>query len=391
MRALVLCLLLPLGCVGDLDEIIGDPPLPENPTGKWNGPEDGKCWTSPAPTLFGNAVCLCDGLADAGAMLVKTGPGVAGANFGANGKVVLANHTHVDGAFTPYGGLEAGGNVEVRDAALSAKNVSVAGRLDVGKDLSVGGDLLGLGVVSVGGALRVAGSNLVLGSKKYSSLAAYAAPAGPPCACGASETLDVRAAVEAARGANDNAHKGLPTNLADIGASELELSSGKYFFDNILNIGKLRLNVSGTVALYLAGNVDSVGAERIKLQPGATLDLYVSGWVRSVGHAVMGEKEAPGAFRLYVGGAEPLMITVGNAEFNGVVYAPAAPLTYVGRTVVRGGLFAKTLSSAGLLELYYSRPDQTPPAQKLCPPKQPPSTPPGGKLPDPDAIYSDPK
>ncbi len=374
----------------------GDGANDEQPAGGAGGVPGGAgdpaCWSSPASKLFDHAVCLCDGLDDLGAMTIQPGPGEAAADVGVNGLVRLTNGTQVGGSVAAYGGLQAVGNLEVRDAASSAADVAVAGRLDVGKDLSVGGNLSGLGWVQVGGALRVAGSDSVLGHKGAASVGAYAAPAGPPCACGAGQVLDVAAAVAKAKAASDNGLKNLPTSLSDLGDSELKLSSGKYFFDHVGQVGKMVITVEGTVALYLDGDLDSVGAEWITLKPGATLDLYVSGSVRSVGHLALGDAAQPAAFRLYVGGSQPLLVGVGNAELLGAVYAPTAVISYVGRTVVRGGLFGKTLQSAGYLELSYQRPAPTLPSQQLCPPKgtpAAPTNPKAGALPDPDAIYAD--
>jgi hypothetical protein len=369
--------------------------LGNDPTGKWQGPEDTQCWTSPAPSLFPNALCLCNDLGDVGALRIDPGDGQTAATFGANGTVRLINDSHVNGSFTAYKGLWAAGNVEIRDDMTSTGDIGVAGRLAVGKDLAVGGQVSGIGVLRVGGTLRAQGAVSVLGDRTVGGVGAYTAPAGPPCACSPGDRLDVQAAVEKARAANDNAARGLPTSLAQIGREELRLASGKYFFDQIGAIGYLKIIVEGTVALYLDGNLDSIGAERITLSPGATLDLYVSGSLRSVGNLIMGEKQAPASFRLYVGGSDPLMIAVGNAEYRGTIYAPTAPLTYVGRTVVRGGLFASTLNSAGLLEIGYYRPEKTAPGDKLCPGSTPstpstpttPTTPAGG---DPDASYADP-
>ncbi len=366
------------GCVGDLstDRAVTDP------TGGGSGgtggtnKDDKTCWKSPGSKLFGNALCVCNDLKDIGMIAVRGGPGFAGGSFGANGSVALANHTRVDGSFTPYGGLRAAGNVEVRDNAFSAKDINITGRLDVGRDLAVGGKLFGIGAVTVGGTLRVAGGETVLGYKGVKARGPYSAPTGPPCPCGPGKAFDVRRAVADAAKANDNAYKGLSNNLAQIGGTELRLKNGKYYFRNISSIGKLGISVEGTVALYLDGQVNSIGMKTIRVQPGATLDLYISGSLNSIGHMVLGSTDSPGNFRLYIGGDKPLSLNIGNQVYNGVIYAPRATVKYVGRTLVRGGVLAKTLKSTGLLEVLYTKPGETPPEKKICPPKSPP---PGSK------------
>ena len=387
---LLLCSLLAVGgCVGDLgaDRTVNDPSGIGGPDSQ---KEDNTCWSSPSSKLFGNALCVCEDLEDIGMITVKGGPSFAGGSFGANGKVELVNHTRIDGTFTPYLGLNAAGNVEVRDDAATVRDINITGRLDVGKDLKVGGKLFGIGAVTVGGTLRVAGGEMVLGYKGIKARGPYTKPAGPPCPCGPGKTYDVKKAVAAAALANDNAYLGLSTNLAQIGGTELRLKDGKYYFRNIASMGKLGISVEGTVALYLDGQVNSIGVQKIRVSPGATLDLYISGSLNSVGHMVLGSADSPANFRLYIGGDKPLSLNIGNQVFNGVIYAPKATVTYVGRTVFRGGLLAKTLKSTGYLEVAYSRPITTPPEKKICPPKAPP---PGGtKTPgkpwgDPDDIY----
>ena len=244
----------------------------------------------------------------------------------------------------------------------------------------------------MGGTLRVAGSEAVLGYKGVKARGPFKGQA-TPCPCGPGKTFDVQKAVAAAAKANDNAAKGLPRNLAQIGGTELRLKQGKYYFENIASIGMLRISVEGTVALYLKGSVNSIGYKNIRMAPGSTLDVYISGSLNQVGHMVLGPKDSPGSFRLYIGGDKPLSINIGNQVFNGVVYAPKAKIKYIGRTLVRGGLVARTLESTGLLEVYYVRPVSTVPEKKICPPKK--SPPKGGKPPkdpgkpwgDPDDIY----
>ena len=390
----MLCVLLTVGgCVGDLgtDRTINDPSGTSGTDGTGsNKKEDNTCWKSPGSKLFGNALCVCEDLKDIGMIAVRGGPGFSGGSFGANGTVELAAHTRIDGSFTPYRGLKAAGNVEVRDHATSTRDINITGRLDVGKDLAVGGKLFGIGAITVGGTLRVAGGETVLGYKGVKARGPYSAPAGPPCPCGPGKTFDVKEAVTAAASANDNAYKGLSTNLAQVGGTEVRLKDGKYYFRNIASMGKLGISVEGTVALYLDGSINSIGMKTIRVSPGATLDLYISGSLNSVGHMVLGSADNPANFRLYIGGDKPLSLNIGNQVYNGVIYAPKATVNYVGRTVVRGGLLARTLKSTGLLEVAYSRPTDTPPEEKICPPKSPP---PGGKKPpgkpwgDPDDIY----
>jgi hypothetical protein len=78
-----------------------------------------------------------------------------------------------------------------------------------------------------------------------------------------------------------------------------------------------------------------------------------------------------------VGGGDKVTLQVGNQVFRGAVYAPNAALAYVGRTKIEGSLLAKTLSSVGLLELYFARPTTGDNGKKCTPPggSPPPSEP----------------
>src|SRR5262249_28659111 len=109
-------------------------------------------------------------------------------------------------------------------------------------------------------------------------------------------------------------------------------------------------------ALYIDGDLDSIGAERIKLSPGAQLDLYVSGTVRTIGYLNAGDAANPSAFRLYIGSGDRLTLSVGYQKFAGSIYAPKATIAYVGDTIVEGGLFANNLVGVGLLTIAAASP-----------------------------------
>jgi hypothetical protein len=103
--------------------------------------------------------------------------------------------------------------------------------------------------------------------------------------------------------------------------------------------------------------------------------------VRTIGHVVLGDKWAPSSFRLYIGGTEECAINVGNQIFNGAIYAPRAPLRYIGNTKIRGAVTAKTLLGIGNLVVGYAAPHQ-PPDQ--CEPPEADPDPPGNDNPPDD-------
>jgi hypothetical protein len=296
------------------------------------------------------------------------------ARLAINGDTLVLNNTQVRGSFIPYGGLEARANVEVTEALQSAGTVDALGNVETGTDMEVGGNLTGIGRVAVGGTLRIGGDDLFLGWREVGSTAPYQSTPAPPCGCDDSEIFDVVGAVDAARAVNDNAALGLPTSIAKIGYTEVYLGDGSYFFDDVGTIGATRFVIDGTVAIYVDGNLDNIGAQWIQLTAGSTLDLYVSGAVRTIGHVALGDKWAPSSFRLYIGGEEECAVNVGNQIFNGAIYAPRADLRYIGNTRIRGAVFARSIHGTGNLVVGYASPD--PPPDQCDPPdggQEPPS------------------
>jgi hypothetical protein len=277
-------------------------------------------------------------------------------SVGINGESRIVNNTQVSGSWVTHAAAFGIGNANIGGSMTAASGLSVTGNVDIAKDLSVGGDLSGFDRLDVKGALRVSGTNRMIGFSRAASNGAYAAPAGPPCPCQPSQILDVKAKVAAAAQKNDNASLGLPKSLAAIGVAILELPTGSYYFNDLKTIGLTRIKVSGAVALHFDGDYLSIGADLIDIAPGGSLDLYVSGVVRTIGYVRAGEKSAPSAFRLYIGGGDRVSLEVGAEIFNGSIYAPTATIVYVGHTVIRGGLFAKDVTGIGNLEIRAAKP-----------------------------------
>lgn len=324
-----------------------------------------------ATDLFAETVCVCDELRDVGNLVVGTSVAGDHATLAVLGPSKVINNFQVRGDFVPYGGLTATGNLEVTGSLATAGALDDLGNLNVSGDLDVGGDLSGIGRLAVGGTLRVGGADRFVGFEEVAATGPYTAI--PPPACGCTDVFDVAGAVAAARTANDNAARGLPTSIRAIGATSLVIPTGRYYFSDLEAIGATGLVIDGHVSLYLDGNLEHVGAAWIRLENGAMLDLYVSGSVRTIGHVELGNKWDPSAFRLYVGGAEPATLQVGNQIFNGAIYAPRSELTYVGNTQLRGAVTARAIHGIGNLEIGYAAP-QCPEEDPEPDPPPPPSS-----------------
>jgi hypothetical protein len=320
-------------------------------------------------------MCLCEDLTDVGLLTVSGGAGGAGA-VGVNGKVRMVNLSRFADSLIAHAGFSAVADAEVSGALSTAGDASWVGRLKVGDDLSVGGDARGLGLLQLGGALRVAGRTSLLGLSAAIARADYE-PEEPPCPCDPSTFFDVQAAVEAGRDSNDNASIGLEAGLRQVGLSSLTLPSGSYYVSDPKSIGALTIEVTGKVALYVDGHLDSIGLERLRISPDAELDLYVSGGLRSVGLSANGSPEASSRLRIYVRGDAPVLLSVGAQAFYGAIYAPEAELAYVGATRIVGSLFARTLRGVGALSIEHGASGTLDPDD--CDPSDPsdPSTPPG--------------
>lgn len=311
------------------------------------GPGSGTC--DEEHPLFAHSLCVCDDLLDAGALRVRRGSGGSG-SVGVNGFTQLAGDIRIDGSAIFYGGIVAPLNLEVGGSMATAASADIVGRASVAGDLDVGEDLLGIGYLDLAGRLRVDGRRLILGYSPNAGIGEYVAPE-VPCGCGEAEILDVPALVDEAREDNDNDVVGLPTQFAQIGFSEVTLPEGRYYVGDVRSLGALRVRIEGHVELYLDGSLDLVGYSNFELAEDAVLDLYVSGNVSSVGRVKFGNEAAPGNFRLYVGGEDPIGVSAGDQDFYGAIYAPRATLHYVGATRVVGALFVETLRGAGLLEV----------------------------------------
>ena len=393
-------LLLPtFGCGGTVDT---GPPKGSGSDNPWTPPpaasttptpaganDPPPCKPDDAPAIFKNALCLCGDLNDAGALLVKNGITTDPASLAINGTFRAAAHVQVDGSMAAYSGLAATANVEVKQSFWSTGDVNIAGRIDVDHDMMVGGNIFGIGVLSVGGTLGVVGNEMVLGGRSVHARGPYQGLPGPPCPCGANQVLDIKAKIAEAKAANDNASVGLPKNPATtIGVNRLVLNTGRYYFASKLGLGYTKILTNGAVAIFIDDDYDAIGYDHFEVTEGSSLDVYVAGSMRTVGNMVLGSRHHPSAFRIYIAGNQAISVQAGNNEFRGSIYAPQASLTWVGRTKVEGSLFANTIGSAGLLELYFARPTTgsngercTPPGGSAPPPPTDDDPPPPSKLP----------
>lgn len=324
------------------------------------------------PTAFSYALCTCDDLAQVGVLRVGNG-GSGEGSVGVNGNSAVADASEVSGSWVAWKGWTGATGTRIGGSLRSGGDLRAAGALSVGKDLAVRQNLTGAGLLTVGGALRVGGQDLFLGAVQVKGgKGAFDAPTAPPCGCDPQTLFDVVGAVNQAATKNDNGAHGISSDSQlDIGLQRFTLDTGRYYFRGVHNIGAGVLTIRGNVAIYIDGSLDEIGAEAIRMLPGASLDLYVSGAVRLVGFTPVGDRHAPAAFRLFIGDSDQVSVGVGLQEFFGSIYAPNASIAFAGLTVVWGSLFAKNVIDAGVLTINHGGAIPT-----CTPPAMPPSTPP---------------
>ncbi len=324
----------------------------------------GQCPKSPGPVLFGNALCLCGDFTDIGNLMVKSGAPNNRGSVAINGYTKAINNTQIDGSWSSGKGFTAIGNVNVKGSLYTPAELKVTGNLEVGSDLSVGAGMTGIGRVAVKGQLKNGGKDGVLGYLDAKQKGPYVAPDATPCACEGKDILDVANEIEVAKGNSDNGRRGLTGSISSIGYTNMTLKTGRYYFDDLSNIGYSRIKIEGAVAMYLDGSLEEIGAERFVFAPDSSLDLYVKGSIKTIGYLHVGARNRPSQLRVYIGGSEDVSISVGAQIFRGSVYAPKATIKYIGHTVIEGGLFANTVTGIGNLEIRGARP--VPPPQSVC-------------------------
>jgi hypothetical protein len=305
------------------------------------------CPASPARQVFAQALCLCGDARLVGAGLVVSGDG---GTVGINGVLDVVGTHQVSGDVTAFRGVTGVGALTVGGSLATNERVEGVGEVHVAGDLSAGGGVENVGSLEVKGTLRTPAPGDFTGSSSIGAVGPYTALAAPPCGCGADQVLDVVAAVQRARDTNDDAAAGLEPVLEAVGDYVLTLGSGSYYLQSFSTVGSAVITIDGAVALFVDGDLETVGDAKFDLTPGSTLDLYVAGSVSMVGSALFNHA-APGTVRLYVGGPTGKVDLVGAQEVIGAIYAPDADLCLVGDTRFVGSLFARSLDGVGQLSI----------------------------------------
>jgi hypothetical protein len=311
--------------------------------------------SSPAAKTFTAALCVCEDLDLVGRGVWVTSSDAKEAPAGVNGVTHVVGETTFASGLASWGGVTGAGTLDVGGDLVTPADVDNVGTTRIGGDVYVGGNMETVGDLSVGGVVRVRGRLHHVGAEPKLTFGPYSAPAGPPCGCEPSTLLDVAAAVAAARTDNDNASLGSVV-VENVGELTLTLDGGRYYLPGLSSVGSLHLKVTKPSALYIDGDFRTVGDDSLSVAEGASLDLYVNGSLENVGTWKVSDETLAGVVRLFVGGKDGMVQSVGDHDFVGALYAPTAPVELVGDTRFRGALFVKRLDGVGELTVDYAAP-----------------------------------
>jgi hypothetical protein len=319
------------------------------------------CTSQIGETLFQSALCTCRNTEVAGYLHTSGFNSTTGQKAGApvginNDYKISAGYTQVGGsmsiagpdsvAFIGY--IEADGDLSLEGTATVPGYTQVHGNgwlgakfTDIGP-ATFGGDLYHQGAV-VAVPLSVSGAN------KQQSVTIP-----DPCPCQPADILDIAAIVAQGKASNDNASIGLsPSAWVNILTIQtVNIPCGRYYLDSIQIAGKLVLNVTGRVAIFVGSDITGVGDLEIQLAGTAEVDLFIQNDLNLVGYGGFGNKARPAATRIYVGGSGNVNL-IGAGEFIGNLYAPLSTVTSVGYVDVHGAIFSKDFQIPGYADFTY--------------------------------------
>ncbi|MGE5784434.1 MAG: hypothetical protein ACM3ZE_07575, partial [Myxococcales bacterium] len=305
-----------------------------------------------AAATFNNALCTCNGVqlrqglttvgfdSVEGAYVPGQGDD-SGAAVGINGAyATIAGYTDVGGSLSIAGTDEVNfvGYLVTRGDLRVAGNVEVAGYTSVARNAWLGGSFTGWGPFTVTGELHHA---------QAVSAFPLSAPADRlepvtifnPCPCEPEQLRPIEQLVETSQQQNDNLAYGIDVQSLTAVSSDAQLAlpCGKFYLSQISGTGNVVVRVGGMTALFIDGSISLNGSLQIELAPGAEIDIFVKGSLAVAGSITLGTQERPAASRLFVAGADDIVL---NSPFVGNLYAPRARVLATGRLDVYGSIFA---------------------------------------------------
>jgi len=332
--------------------------------GDSDGTANAVCTGTVAVLTFDRALCTCEGYGTATTLDTDSFDSSLGpyASGGTEGNVGLDGGLRSNAVITIGGSLAVAGTAGV--AALAdlhvAHDLDIAGPLGTGVTVRSGGDAhlagnVDLDLLTVAGTLEIPAEATISGPVTAGSTVRTPVTIEPPCACAASDLVDIEAFVAAHATDNQDAVIGLtPDRLTDYhGAVTLDLPCGIYYVGPVRGDGALTLRVTGRAALLVDGDLSLTAPFTVELDTeDAELDLMIGGLLSSNHAIVIGRADHPARTRVYVGGTGTINLS-GDSELATNFYAPRAAVALSGAATVFGSLFVKSLEQAAPIKIHY--------------------------------------
>jgi hypothetical protein len=335
------------------------PPILRTPEG------DEVCTGEVAAVSFRYAICTCenfDGTDDlftdsfnsANGPYMPNMAGEAG-SVGSNGQYTHTNKGAIGGSLWISGGdLSLTNEYDVAGELKVDGNLTSTSELTVGLDAYVTGDAT-VDTYTVDGIHhQPQGATFNAADPMLGGEAREPVTVAEPCDCDPEDLVDIDGFIETYRTANDNDSIDLdPDALSDVtDATELNLSCGRFFLNEITGTNEITITAEDRTALFVGGDVSTTGKLTIQLAEGAELDLFVAGTFTSTDEVDFGSVENPANVRLYLGGDDEITWT-NKFSIGGNVYAPTVDLTLTDEAEIYGSLFVRNLTATNKLTVHY--------------------------------------
>jgi hypothetical protein len=334
--------------------------------GDGDGNPDDVCSGTVAVRTFKRALCTCEDYATSTPLVTDSfdgriapySPGTAGTagGVGVDGSVSAAAMVSIGGALAVAG--TGGASFQVNTTIAS--DLDVNGPLGTNVAITAGGDAhvagnITLASLAVTGTLTVPTTATLSGTITAGATVRAPVTVTPPCACGASDLVDIAAFVANHRDDNNDASIGLsPARLTDyVGDVTLDLPCGVYYVGPVRGDGALVLRITGRVALLVDGDLALGAPLSILLETqDAELDLMIGGLVSSNARITVGDVDHPSRTRIYVGGSGTIPLS-GDSLIAANVYAPRSAIALSAPSTIFGSLFVRRIDQAGPLTIHY--------------------------------------
>jgi hypothetical protein len=334
--------------------------------GDGDGSPDDVCSGTVAVRTFKRALCTCEDYSTSTPLVTDSfdgsiapySPASAGTRggVGVDGGVSAAAMVTIGGALAVAGTAGASFQLDTKIAS----DLDVNGPLGMNVAVTCGGDSqiagnITLASLTVAGMLTYPSTATTTGTITAGSTLRQAVTITPPCACGASDLVDIAAFVANHRTDNNDASIGLsPARLTDyVGDASVDLPCGIYYVGPVRGDGALVLRITGRVALLVDGDFALGAPLTIELATeDAELDLMIAGLVSSNARIMIGDPDHPSRTRIYVGGSGTIPLS-GDSLIAANVYAPKSSIALSAPSTIYGSLFIRRIDQAGPLTIHY--------------------------------------